>query len=189
MLWSNRYQSRLSPTIGTRFDGNWARAIRLVGCVVIVGGLGGCFQPMYGSVGGKDLARELASIVVNPVPDRIGYYLTNELTFAFVGGGAPSAQKYRLNVVLRERIQTPLVDTISGRATSATISVDADYRLVESISSTVVASGTAFVTESYDRSSQRFANIRAARDAEIRSAKSLADQIRTRIAMAISTQG
>ncbi len=38
---------------------------------------------------------------------------------------------------------------------------------------------------SYDRDAQRFANIRAARDAEIRAAKTLADQIRTRLAVAL----
>ena len=38
----------------------------------------------------------------------------------------------------------------------------------------------------YDRSAQRYANIRAARDAEIRDAKTVADQITTRIAAALS---
>ena len=42
--------------------------------------------------------------------------------------------------------------------------------------------GTAFVFKSYDRTSERFANIRAARDAEIRDAKRLSDQIRIRLA-------
>ena len=41
----------------------------------------------------------------------------------------------------------------------------------------------------YDRTSQRLSNVRAARDAEIRNAKVLADQIRTRIAIALATRG
>jgi LPS-assembly lipoprotein len=40
----------------------------------------------------------------------------------------------------------------------------------------------AFTFASYDRSSQRFANIRAARDAEIRDTRVLAEQIKTRLA-------
>jgi LPS-assembly lipoprotein len=44
----------------------------------------------------------------------------------------------------------------------------------------------AFTFASYDRTSQRFANIRAARDAEIRDAKVLADQIKTRLAVALA---
>jgi LPS-assembly lipoprotein len=41
----------------------------------------------------------------------------------------------------------------------------------------------------YDRSTQRLSNVRAARDAEIRNAKTLADQIRTRIAAFLATRG
>ena len=36
--------------------------------------------------------------------------------------------------------------------------------------------------KSYDRTSERFANIRAARDAEIHDAKQLSDQLRIRLA-------
>ena len=39
----------------------------------------------------------------------------------------------------------------------------------------------------YDRGSNRFANVRSARDAEIRNAKAMADQIRTRIASSLAT--
>ena len=42
-------------------------------------------------------------------------------------------------------------------------------------------------SRSYDRSAQRFANIRAARDAEIRDAKTLADELTTQIAAKIGT--
>jgi LPS-assembly lipoprotein len=87
---------------------------------------------------------------------------------------------------VKQRIQAPLVDTVSGRATSGMLIVDADYRLLPIAGGPPVASGVAFVTASYDRTSQRFANLRAARDAEIRSARSLADQIRTRLSIDLS---
>jgi LPS-assembly lipoprotein len=45
-----------------------------------------------------------------------------------------------------------------------------------------VARGTVTSFASYDRSAQRFANIRAARDAEIRDARTLADQLTTQVA-------
>lgn len=143
--------------------------------------LSGCFHPLYSGGANGSVARELAAIDVAPIPDRLGYYLANELTFAFRGGGEALPSKYRLTVTLHERVQAPLVDTVSGRATAATVGVDAEYKLVALGTSDIVASGTAFVAEAYDRSNQRFANIRAARDAEIRGAKSLADQIRTRV--------
>ena len=48
-----------------------------------------------------------------------------------------------------------------------------------------VTTGAATSVASYDRSQQRFANVRAARDAEIRAATVLADQIRTRLGIAL----
>jgi LPS-assembly lipoprotein len=151
--------------------------------------LSGCFQPLYGGAEGANLARDLAAIVVTPIPDRLGYYLTNELTFAFTGGGEVTEKRYRLSVVVHERVTTPLIDTVSGRASAAIVGIDADYKLVSTINSEVVSSGTAFTTVSYDRSSQRFANIRAAKDAEERGAKVLADQIKTRIAATLRSGG
>ena len=71
-----------------------------------------------------------------------------------------------------------------------TLIIEDDFRVAE-INAAYVAKdpdfeviGVAFTAATYDRSSQRFANIRAARDAEIRDAKALADQIRTRVAAA-----
>ena len=151
--------------------------------------LAGCFQPMYGGVGGEALRNELQAIAVDPVPDRLGHYLGNELIFAFNGTGSSVPPKYRLTISVRERVDTPLVDTISGRASAANVLVDADYKLIPVGGGEPVASGTAFATASYDRNSQRFANTRAARDAEIRDAKALADQIRTRIAASLAARG
>jgi LPS-assembly lipoprotein len=53
----------------------------------------------------------------------------------------------------------------------------------------VIYKGTAAVVASYDRTTQRFSSVRAARDAEIRDAERLADEIRTRIAAFFATRG
>ena len=88
--------------------------------------------------------------------------------------------------MLRERVQASLVDSTSQRASAGSIVIDADYKLVPVAGGTPVATGVAFTFASYDRSSQRFANIRAARDAEIRDARTLAEQIKTRLAIALA---
>ena len=49
-------------------------------------------------------------------------------------------------------------------------------------SNEVIASGQSVVRAPYERSTQRFATLRAARDAQIRAAKNLAQLIRARIA-------
>ena len=142
----------------------------------------GCLKPMLGGPEGTSIVEELRAIKVQPINDRIGHYLGNELSFGLNGSGSVVAEKYNLHVTLSQRVQTPIIDTISGRASAASILIDAEYRLLEVNTNREVAAGSAVTVTSYERSSQRFANLRAARDAEIRSARALADQIRVRLA-------
>ncbi len=152
--------------------------------------LSGCIQPLYGPLSARgDVAGELQAIAVEPIPNRLGHYLGNELIFGFNGTGSHVAPKYRLFVTVAEYVQTPLLDTVSGYPSAANVVVNADYRLMPVGGGEPVTKGHATVVASYDRTSQRFANLRAARDAEIRDAKTLADQIRTRIAAAIAARG
>ncbi|MBL8587598.1 MAG: hypothetical protein JNK46_03630 [Methylobacteriaceae bacterium] len=146
--------------------------------------LAGCFQPLYGSggVGGVDVAAEMRAIAVDPIPDRFGHYLGNELIFALNGTGQAAPTKYRLLVTYKNRVQTPIIDAVTGRADSATVWADVNYELTPAAGGAAVVKGAVASLADYDRSSQRYANIRAARDAEIRAAKSVADQIRLRIA-------
>lgn len=151
--------------------------------------LAGCIEPMYGPIGaGAPLATELQAIAVDEIPERLGHYVRNELIFGFNGTGSSPAPRYRLSVRLVERVQTPILDTVTGRATSATVIVDADYRLVTVPDNVEVTRGLAFGIASYDRFSNRFANVRAARDAEIRNAKTIADSIRTRVATVLAAR-
>ena len=53
----------------------------------------------------------------------------------------------------------------------------------------ITAQGTAFSVAAYDRTSQRISNVQAARDAETRNAKVIAEAIRTRIAAALASRG
>lgn len=163
------------------------RAVRIAATVSLAATLAGCFQPMYAGVAGSQLRDKMAAIKVDPISDRVGHYLGNELMFALNGTGSDVPPVYRLNVSLSERVQTPLVDTYSGRATAGTVVIDANYKLTTIADGKTVTQGVAFTAASYDRTSQRFADMRAARDAEIRDAKALADQIQVRVAAALST--
>lgn len=172
----------------------WSRAAGLgkVAASLALGGgllaLGGCLAPEYGQFaeGGPGLQTDLQGIAIEPIPDRIGHYLGDDLVFAFNGTGSHPTPKYRLFVTLNETVQTPLIDTVSGRASAASLVVNADYKLEDFVTGLPITRGTAFVFKSYDRTSQRFSNIRAARDAEIRDAKELSEQLRLRISAAIS---
>ena len=154
--------------------------------------LAGCLQPLYAPAGfGLDsspLAAELQAIAVDEIPQRLGHYVRNELIFGLNGTGSQPPPRYRLMVTLRERVQTPILDTVTGRATSATVIVDADYRLVTLPEEIELTKGIAFNVASYDRFSNRFSNVRAARDAEIRNARVIAESIRTRIATVMAAR-
>lgn len=153
--------------------------------------LGGCIQPLYGptAMGGRDMAEELRAIAVDPIPDRFGHYLGNELIFQLNGTGTPGPVKYRLLVTLTSRVQTPIIDSVTSRASAATVWADATYSVTPAAGGAPVAQGRASAVSDYDRFAQRYANIRAARDAEIRAAKSLAEQIRLRIAADFAKRG
>lgn len=166
----------------------------LFGLLALAGAvpLAGCVEPLYGASGAFEssaLASELQAIEVDEIPGRAGHYLRNELIYAFNGTGSAVQPRYRLSVVLQERVQTPILDTVTGRATSATVIIDADYRLVTWPQNVEVLKGTAFNIASYDRFSNRFSNVRAARDGEIRDAKVIADNIRTRISTEFAMRG
>lgn len=163
-------------------------AMSVAGLVLV---LSGCVQPLYApGADGSSVATEMQAIKIEPIPDRLGHYVENELIFAFNGTGSTPTPKYRLVVSLHEHMATPTINTYTGQAESGDVSVDADYRLLPLAGGDQpIAAGNVTEMVVYDRTSQRLSNVRAARDAEIRNAKAIADQIRTRIAAALARRG
>jgi LPS-assembly lipoprotein len=146
-------------------------------------------RPMYADLGGgRTVADELAAIDVEEVHGLLGHYLDEELSFLLTGGQPPPASRYRLAITVTERAQTPVADVSTGRAQAATIIVDAKFTLTRISDGTEVMKGLATGSASYDRLNQRFAGLRAGRDAEIRISKLLAEQIKTRIAAKLLTK-
>lgn len=157
--------------------------------------LAGCFRPLYGpTASGEGLETVLAAIDVTevntaPAYERVGHYLRNELIFDLNGSGQPRPKRYKLALSFTESVRSPIVESTTGRAESATLVGTVNYRLLTLEGNKLVTEGTATGYASYDRTPQRFATVRAARDADIRLAKSLSEQIRTRLAMALATAG
>jgi len=147
--------------------------------------LPGCVHPLYGPGG---VQAQLAQIQVSPIPDRVGHYLAEELKFQTDGSGAPPPPRYRLDVTMTESVAPLLTDIKSLTTDAASVTLNATYSLVEIAGEREVSKGSASAITSYDRSEQRYANVRAARDAEIRATNLLADQIRTRLGIALLNQ-
>jgi LPS-assembly lipoprotein len=167
------------------------RALRL-GLVLAAGlGLSGCLQPLYGpTASGVPLQDVLAAIEVEPVgvpveQQRLSHYVRSELVFDLDGSGQPRPKRYKLAVKVATSTVSPIVDTVQGRASSSTLLGEATYTLTPSAGGAPVASGTVNGSASYERSPQRFAIVRAQRDAEIRLARLLAEQIRNRLALSL----
>ncbi len=150
--------------------------------------LAGCIQPLYGTLGPGGLESELQAIRIEPIPDRFGHYVEKELAFAFNGTGLEVPPKYRLVVTLKQKVQAPVVDTVTSRATAATVVGDASFELYALGKAEPLMRGVAFSVAGYDRFSQRISNVRAARDAEVRDAKAIAEQIRTQIAARMASR-
>lgn len=159
-------------------------ALALVAMAV---GLAGCFQPMYGQStlfgAGAKLRDEMRQVEILEIQGRLGQEIRNDLIFELTGGqGNPVGAPYKLALTITSGSQTPLVDVSSGRATSETVVLDVTYRVLDVTNDRVVLTEKALARVSLDRSQQRYAAIRAVRDAQNRAAKLVAEQIRSRLA-------
>jgi LPS-assembly lipoprotein len=161
---------------------SWSRGLGVLAALALAGGLAGCFQPLYGEASHPGLVEDLQAIEVAPIKDRIGHYLADNLTTDLNGTGQTPTPKYRLTVTVSLGTTTPTVSSITNIATSATVTGDASYRLNKIDGGAQVLSGTATAAAAYDRSQQRYNDLRAARDAEIRLARSLSQEISLRLA-------
>jgi LPS-assembly lipoprotein len=143
---------------------------------------GGCFQPLYGEAVHPGLTADMQAIAVEPISDRIGHYLGDDLIVNLNGTGSTPAPKYRLTVKVVQSTTTPTVTSQIQVANAATVSAIATYVLKPAGGSETLVTDKANAVAVYDRTEDRFANLRAQRDAEIRLAKSLADEIELRLA-------
>ena len=174
--------------------GSVGRSVRVAAVAALALNLSACFRPLYGpTASGEPMAALLASVQVDDVAmaqgqERLGHYLRSELIFDLDGSGQPSTKRYRLKMQGSESVQTPIVSSQTGRAEAGTIVGTVKYALEDLSGTKIISEGVATSTATYDRSIQRFASLRAARDAEIRLASVLADQIKTRLASVLSAK-
>jgi LPS-assembly lipoprotein len=149
--------------------------------------LAGCgFQPLYGgtTAGGARLSEVMAGIEITPIPGRVGQRLRNELIFANTGGGNPGQTRYRLDIVIKERVTDQLVQ-ITGDATGQVYQLDATFKLFDT-SGEVILQGKAVSRAPYNRFQEIFANVRARYDAENRAARTVSESIKVQVAAHLS---
>ena len=153
-----------------------------------------CFQPLYGSrtVGTEDSVRDKLTAIdipeikaANGTPEaRIAVAVRNALLFDLNGGQTPSAPTHRLVITLYSTRTTVITDVSSGRPDAQVESINAMLTLTEIATQKTVLTTSTFARASFDipGSAQRFAQSRAARNAEDRAVDVMAQNIRNRLA-------
>ena len=168
------------------------RRVLLAAVLSVAALAGGCFQPLYSdytaSAMGGSVKTALRGIEIPEIKGLIGHYFRNELVYELDGSGEPDAPRTsKLEAAIAESVEVITVDYANGRADSAVLVATATWKLTQNGTGKVLASGTNSVRVPYERSSQRFATVRAARDAQVRAAKNLATLVRGQIAADITS--
>jgi LPS-assembly lipoprotein len=170
------------------------RIMRAAAALVIAALAGGCFQPLYGEqspTGGPVLRDQLSAVEVLNIAapkgsdeSRIAVEIRNALIYDFTGGGYPAPPTHRLRISMSSTRASIIVDVNTSRPDVENYGLNATYTLTEIATGKIVVTGTTFARVSYDipGQEQRYARVRGLRDAELRAAKVVADNIRSRLA-------
>lgn len=169
---------------GLRFGRALACGAALAAAALVAGcGEGATgFHPLYGSagLGGSGAKEKLAAVDFAPIPGRVGQRLRNELIFEATGGGTALPPEFRLDVAINEYVSSTLVK-IDGNAQGQVYNLDASFKLIRLKDKSIVATGTSYGRAGFERVTSIYANVRAREDAENRAAKTVGEELRTRL--------
>jgi LPS-assembly lipoprotein len=161
---------------------------RLAGAAMLAGMLAGCFQPMYGDRSltggtGPNLREAMRDVEIAKIDGRVGQEIRNDIIFELSGGGGnPAGAPYRLNLEVATNSNSAIIDAQTGLPDNETVSLDVTFKLQNVADEKIVLTDKAIARVTIDRTQQRYARVRALRDAENRAAKLISEQIRTRVA-------
>lgn len=160
----------------------------LVGSIAIVPGLllAGCgFQPLYGTIDSKtSVGMALSEVYVDPIPERVGYELRNNLLDLFNATGRADTAAYRLKLYLTGN-EDAVVLQPNTAITRYNFTLRAHYDLIPKGGTESVKSGdvTAFAAYNVAAAPFLYATVTAQRDAQNRAAGDIAERIRVELAV------
>jgi LPS-assembly lipoprotein len=164
-----------------------ARALLLLAAAPALASCSGGLRPLYGpTMSGAGLQDRLSQVDVAPIPGRVGQRIRNELIFHNTGGRHGStASTHRLEVVIRESVQSTLVK-IDGEALGQIYAIEASFRLISMKDKKVVLQGASHGRAAFERFQSIYSNVRAREDAEDRAARTVSDDLKVRLATYLS---
>jgi LPS-assembly lipoprotein len=167
---------------------SWSKIARLalIAAPLMVAACG--FRPLYGTRGASSVsAAELAAIQIDPIANREGQLVRNNLLDKLQPQGPAAKPLYRLAVsltILRENLGVRIDET----ATRANLTMAAGYSLVDLASGERIMSGNSRTVSSYNILDSDFATVISENDAIRRTAADLSEEIKTRVAIFLSTR-
>ncbi len=143
--------------------------------------LAGCgFRPMYGE-GNREALAALAAIKVEPIQDRIGQILRNNLLDRLTPFGEPARPLYRLNVEISES-QRGLAIEEDDETTRFNLRISASFKLFDASTGAAIYNGSTRAVGSYNAVQSDFATLFSEQDTARRAVDVVSDEIRTQLA-------
>jgi LPS-assembly lipoprotein len=149
--------------------------------------LGACgFRPLYATgPSGVGPAAILSNIYVEPIPERVGYQLRNQVLDRLGATGAENGAVYRLKITLREENQGVAIRPNTS-ITRYNYRLLAHYDLFRSGDTAAVKSGDISALAAYNVATSPFATVVAEEDASERAAGDIAERLRIELAVFFS---
>jgi len=165
-------------------------ALASLGFALLLGGCG--FHPLYAvpdSAHGS-MRTNLGSIYVEPIPDRLGYELRNQLIDLLDARADSGGAAYRLHVTLSLKSEAIGVQSqpAPGGLTQTAITryndtLTVEYELIDLKTNAAVTHGTETGLSAYNVLSSPYATLAVQQDANKRAADDVADRIRVALAV------
>lgn len=154
----------------------------LIGAALL---LAGCqARPLYQDANGETRGA-LAAISYSEATSRVGLETRNRLIFLTSGGKESQTPEYRVELVVSGGVEGILLDEAADTPNAGRAAIVGTYTLKRISDDTVVKTGRRTGVALFDYPRQEFAKLRAARDAETRAARELAEFIYADLAMAL----
>jgi LPS-assembly lipoprotein len=138
------------------------------------------FEPLYGRAADKDVPADLALIQIEPIKDRVGQMLHNQLRDAINRHGVPAKPRYYLKVALAETVQDTAIQR-TAFAVRANLVLTANYTLYDAATRAPILTGSTVSTASYSHQTAEYGTLAAEKDARERAVRDVAEDIRVRL--------
>lgn len=157
----------------------------MVWVAAMVAALAACgFRPLHQKPDNAAVT-ELETVEIDPIADRTGQILRNDLLSRITPKGVPKSPRYVLKIKLQESTRD-LAIRRDEVATRANLTFSANYILLSNADRKPVAKGVVRSTVSYNILDEEFATISSQANARQRGVKQLSEEFHKRLSILLS---